>query len=120
MGMIANHPVTIVRESGMFKITQSKGFQITYPNGYTVSVQWGPGNYCDNRYFEIGRTNDSYFDACVKAGEDGSPTAETAIFDVKDNFVKRSPDDYDSVQAHQTPAEVLATMAWAASLPSCK
>lgn len=32
----------------MFSITNHKGFSITFPNGWTASVQWGPGNYCDN------------------------------------------------------------------------
>lgn len=34
----------------MFKTTQNKGFQITFTNGNTVSVQFGGGNYCENRY----------------------------------------------------------------------
>lgn len=33
----------------MFSITQGKGFHITFANGWTASVQWGPGNYCDNQ-----------------------------------------------------------------------
>lgn len=32
----------------MFRITDNKGFQITFDNGYTVSVQFGPGNYGSN------------------------------------------------------------------------
>ena len=32
----------------MFRTTNGKGFQITFENGVTISVQWGPGNYCDN------------------------------------------------------------------------
>ena len=31
-----------------FRITGGKGFHLTFPNGVTVSVQFGPGNYCDN------------------------------------------------------------------------
>jgi len=31
----------------MFTITGHKGFSVTFANGNTVSVQWGPGNYCD-------------------------------------------------------------------------
>lgn len=27
----------------------SRGFHMKFANGYTVSVQWGWGNYCDNR-----------------------------------------------------------------------
>lgn len=33
----------------MLSITQSKGFHITFENGYQVSVQFGYGNYCENR-----------------------------------------------------------------------
>jgi hypothetical protein len=33
----------------MFNITDNKGFQITFANGNTVSVQFGQHNYCDNR-----------------------------------------------------------------------
>lgn len=33
-----------------FSITANKGFQLTFPNGYMISVQFGPGNYCGNRH----------------------------------------------------------------------
>ena len=33
----------------MFAITRGKGFHLTFANGWTVSVQWGNGNYCSNR-----------------------------------------------------------------------
>ena len=33
----------------LFTITQGKGFHIEFSNGFAVSVQFGPGNYCDNR-----------------------------------------------------------------------
>ena len=33
----------------MFNITAGKGFQITFENGWTFSVQFGPGNYCSNK-----------------------------------------------------------------------
>lgn len=32
----------------MLKSTMGKGFQMSFENGLTVSVQWGPGNYCKN------------------------------------------------------------------------
>ena len=38
-----------------FKITQGKGFHLTFSNGWTASVQFGYGSYCDNRY-EQGKT----------------------------------------------------------------
>ena len=34
----------------MFKITAGKGFAVTLLNDWEVSVQWGPSNYCDNRW----------------------------------------------------------------------
>ena len=30
--------------------SSGKGFAIRFDNGITVSVQWGPGNYADNRH----------------------------------------------------------------------
>ena len=33
-------------------ITQGKGFQLKFANGWTVSVQFGWGNYCGNRHDE--------------------------------------------------------------------
>jgi hypothetical protein len=32
-----------------FASTENKGFQITFANGWTISVQYGYGNYCSNR-----------------------------------------------------------------------
>jgi hypothetical protein len=91
----------------MFKTAGKKGFFITFENGYKVSVQFGAGNYC-----EYGRN------AKLSIHEDspGSAEAETAIIGPDGKFVKRFPNDYDEVQGYQTPAEVLATMNYAASL----
>jgi hypothetical protein len=33
----------------MLASTENKGFQLTFKNGYTISVQFGRGNYCSNR-----------------------------------------------------------------------
>jgi len=35
-----------------FQITEAKGIHVSYPNGWTISVQWGYGNYCENKYSE--------------------------------------------------------------------
>lgn len=32
----------------MLEITMNKGFWLTFENGVTCSVQFGPGNYCEN------------------------------------------------------------------------
>ena len=42
----------------MFKITGSKGFHIMFPNGVTLSTQFGGGNYGDNYDMNIGRESD--------------------------------------------------------------
>ena len=61
------------------RITDNKGFQLDLPNGVTVSVQFGPGNYCDPD------VQHQPFDAPKKAmGDDGehwgSNTAECAAY----------------------------------------
>jgi hypothetical protein len=66
----------MTEEQRDFRITGGKGFQLDMLNGVTVSVQWGPGNYCDR--------NNAGFDAPGKtaaAGEEwGSNLAECAAF----------------------------------------
>lgn len=60
----------------MFYSTLNKGFQLDLPNGWTVSVQWGPGNYC-----ERGRASFLNFDALMKVdGAWKSSTAEVAAW----------------------------------------
>ena len=84
-----------------FKISDQKGFQITYQNGYTVSVQFGGGNYCTNRDLPYGEEVPP------------SDTAETALM-TKDGFVEYQGDD---VQGYMSPSEVLQLMVYAESLP---
>ena len=36
----------------MFTISQGKGFQLTFKNGWTVSVQFGTGNYCERQNYQ--------------------------------------------------------------------
>ena len=95
----------------MFKINQGKGFSITFDNGYTVSVQFGPGNYCSNHTMVFHTMEDM-----AAAGKKGSNTAETAIIDRHGNFVRRFDNDYEEVQAFQTPAQVLGMLMWAENL----
>ena len=53
----------------MFTINQhtNAGFSMTFKNGWTVSVQFGKGNYCDNRFDDSSKTQ--------------SPNAEIAAWD---------------------------------------
>ena len=85
-----------------FRVTGGKGFQITFPNGYTISVQFGPGNYGQHYDRRIGHDE-------LRCGEEGSDTAETAIIDPAGNLI-HDPVDTDeyvgSVQGYQTIEQV--------------
>lgn len=91
----------------MFKLScfypgAAKGCQITIPNGYTVSIQWGPGNYCDN-----------YSSREYAETAPNSTQAETAIIGPDGKFHAYKG---DSVQGYQSPTDVLETINYAASL----
>ena len=58
-----------------FKSTGNRGFQMTFENGWTISVQFGYGNYCDN-----GRHPDGW-DFGKKQEVTESSDAEIAIWD---------------------------------------
>jgi hypothetical protein len=85
----------------MFKVTRGKGFQITFPNGWTASVQWGIGNYCDHHMepFDMEREK-------VLAAQ-GSTTAEVAAISPEGKLVDLLGRG-DTVAGWLSPAEVLA------------
>lgn len=89
----------------MFSITDNKGFQISFKNGYSVSVQFGGGNYCSNRDIPMKDWGKNVPD---------SDTAETALM-TKDGFVEYQGDD---VQGHMSPKCVLELLNYAESLPN--
>lgn len=93
----------------MFRITGKKGFHIQFENGWTVSVQFGPGNYCDNYDLRIGEEDE-------EAGKRGSSTAECAVWGPDQKMVE-GPGWRDTVSNRTTANEVLALMQWAASQP---
>ena len=101
------------KEQG-FYITGKKGFHITFPNGYTVSVQFGPGNYCGNYDMRI-------LDDAEIAGSKGSRTAETAIIHPHDGLIP-DPNDgegehADTVQGYQTVDQVMDRIMRVSSWP---
>jgi len=75
------------------------GLRIKFKNGYAVSVQFGPGNYCHNR------NKTDPVEECA--------SAETAIIDRYDRFVSYKG---DHVQGYQSPADVLETLNYVAGL----
>lgn len=93
-----------------FRITSGRGFHITFENGWTVSVQFGPGNYCENRRMQVGEDD-------ARAGKQGSMDAETAVWGPDGEMVTREGDG-DTVRGWQSPERVLELLTWASQQPA--
>jgi hypothetical protein len=91
----------------MMKITGQKGFHITFANGYTVSVQFGPGNYGDNYDMRIGADEQ-------RAGEQGSARAECAVWKDGGDLLEGPGFNGDTVVGYIDANRVLELMKWAA------
>jgi hypothetical protein len=95
----------LTKEPG-FAITGGKGFHITFENGWTVSVQFGPGNYGGN------------YDRSFR--DEGpippSTTAEVAAWPNGGEMITLAGGD--TVEGYQTPAEVLALLMDVANRPA--
>lgn len=72
----------------MFTNTMGRGVHFTFPNGYTVSVQWGAMSYCANGSFDIGKIEKEFN---TKAGDSiiVSETAEIAIWNKEGKWVTK-------------------------------
>ena len=87
-----------------FVSTNNKGFRMKFDNGFAISVQWGPENYCEKRSFASDdRPREERFWA--------SRTAEVAVFeDMSDekNVGEKmiSIGEYDEVLGWLTANEV--------------
>lgn len=81
-----------------FNSTSNKGFNMTFANGITASVQCGAGNYCDNHF-----SKDFSF-----SKEASSNTAEVAAWNENDEWVtNKFCDTCDDVAGYLSPDEVL-------------
>jgi hypothetical protein len=76
-----------------------KGFHITFPNGWTVSVQFGGGNYCENYDMIFEKREVSEMGSPSKDME--SNDAEVWCWNTKDKHWPENP------LANQTPLDVL-------------
>ena len=93
----------------MFKSCENKGFQITFDNGWTISVQWGKGNYCDRRDY-------SMFSMATEDGVVECKNAEVAVWDA-DGVWLPLQDSGDDVIGWQTPDEVAALITRVSAFP---
>jgi hypothetical protein len=93
----------------MFTATQNKGFQIKFENGNTISVQWGPANYCSPTHDE-GRG--AAYDAPAQTGTWSSETAEVAAWNSNCDWHNFGG---DTVNGWLTPKEVIEFMTFVAN-----
>jgi hypothetical protein len=90
-----------------FKITESKGFHITFDNKITVSVQWGSVNYCSNGHNGLGDNEN---------GSNGSNTAECAVWDESGEYLIPPMFDSecgDTVKGWMSAKDVVDLLVWA-------
>lgn len=87
------------KDDSLFRITKSSGFQIKFKNGYTVSVQFGPGNYCENY--------DMDWDIPMTATFLESKDAEVAIINKNGELMSIDAWGEDQVAGYYTPKMVL-------------
>ena len=76
-----------------------RGFSITFKNGYTVSVQFSPSNYCENYALDVDP-------ATVKEEPtkfNNSSNAEVAVLAPNRNFVKMYRNQDDDVMYEVSP-----------------
>ncbi len=81
-----------------FISTMNKGFQMTFESGWTISVQWGVGNYCERKSFTVSPLEDQ------KQITVESSNAEIAIWDKNGEWY--TFDNGDTVLGHLTADEV--------------
>jgi hypothetical protein len=94
-----------------FRITDGKGFCLTFANGYSLSVQFGPGNYCDHgNWSQLAPDN-------RKCGEEGSNTAEIAVF-ARDTWCTSYPGSGgEEVQGYCSVESVAKVISWIMDQP---
>ena len=84
----------------------NKGFRMTFDNGFAISVQWGPGNYCERK--------DEDFDKPQEERFWESRTAEIAIFDSKDDsMITLGKDNVDGWLTPDKVAKVITMVSLA-------
>lgn len=85
----------------MFRITRSKGFHITFHNGWTISVQFGIDNYCGKYPY-----NKRDFDLPCRSESWCCPDAEVAIW-----YLDRDMYDPDGWQSPFQVADLITLLA---------
>ena len=95
-----------------FQITEGRGYKMTLDNGVTISVQFGPSNYCDHYNTDFG--NDPR-KTSYEAGDAGSSTAEVAAWYEDGTWIPLRM--WDDVLGYQTASDVAALIGKLSKLP---
>jgi hypothetical protein len=85
-----------------FAANQNKGFHMRFTNGWTISVQFGWANYCENRFHPDG------YNFSTQQFFTESSDAEIAIWDNNEqDYIFDFGDGFnDTVKGHCSPDEV--------------
>lgn len=89
-----------------FDVIAGRGFQVTFENGWTVSVMFGAGSYSDN--YGIGFLQAVDILQCANA--------EVAVFKRGKPLYRHPYFDNGTVSSDYTPKMVLELMKWAEAL----
>ena len=92
-----------------FGATMNKGYYMTFENGWAISVQWGPGNYCN-------RSSIGNYNAPMET-DNGAWTSDTAEIAIIHEGGKWYSFGHDEVKGYQTPDEIAAWTTKVASWP---
>lgn len=85
-----------------FRSTYRPGFSMRFENGWTISVQWHSGAYCDRR--SLDHAFDDFNDRPEGRGQAAESTnAEIAIWDEAGEWYRF---ENDEVLGYQTPDQV--------------
>ena len=82
-----------------FTTSYNKGFQMTFGNEFSISVQWGVGNYCEKKAC-------GQWDESTKYAEWDSNSAEIAVFDKNGGYIEIT--NYPDVVAGWLSADTVA------------
>ena len=91
-----------------FKITGGRGFHFTFPNGITVSVQFGGGNYCEHYDDDILEWAQSKGKGTIESHD-----AEVAIWKKGGEWITHEYNGDDQVIGYQSFEEVWKILKWA-------
>jgi hypothetical protein len=92
------------------------GFQLDFPNGWTASVQWGPGNYCTNRDMQANPFKDDIKFLQSETAEIAAWVTDLRTTSTTDGWYKF--EDGQEVQGWQNMGQVMEFLNMVSSFPS--